>query len=88
MTIGIGETAIHMALGSAAIASPLAARAQPPMPVMFSCIRLVPYTQFVDAFRQGLDETGFVEGQNVAMDALGGRGFQALATELVMIRWR
>ena len=90
MTIGIGRRQFISALGGAAIASPLAARAQqPPMPVIgfLSSVSPGPYTQFVDAFRQGLNETGFVEGQNVAIEFRWAEGhydrLPALATELV-----
>ena len=52
-------------LGGAA-AWPLAARAQSAMPVVgVLTTRAVP--QYMDAFRRGLGETGYVEGQNVAI---------------------
>src|SRR5262249_27436418 len=55
-------------LGGAAVAWPLAARAQQPaMPV----IRLVssgPRNGDRDAFLQGLSETGYVEGNNLAIE--------------------
>jgi ABC-type uncharacterized transport system substrate-binding protein len=77
-------------VGGAAVAWPLAARAQQPaMPTIGflwygSAIEWAP---FVTAFRQGLKEAGFVEGQNVAIEFRWTEGQSdrqpALATELV-----
>jgi putative ABC transport system substrate-binding protein len=57
--------------GTAVAAYPLAARAQQVAVPMVGFLRSTPQAPFqslVAAFRQGLKETGFVEGENVAVD--------------------
>jgi putative tryptophan/tyrosine transport system substrate-binding protein len=71
MAIDISRRQFMSALGGAAVAWPLAARAQQPaVPLIGFMNTLSPEVapHFMSAFRQGLKEQGFVEGQNVAVD--------------------
>jgi putative tryptophan/tyrosine transport system substrate-binding protein len=57
-------------LGGTAAAWPLAARAQPAMPVIgiLASVSPAPYASYIAAVKEGLRQTGYVEGRNVAIE--------------------
>src|SRR5262245_17932920 len=71
MTVTIGRRELLAALGGAAVAWPLAARAQQAaMPVVgfLHPLSVHAVADQLRAFHQGLKEAGFVEGENVAVE--------------------
>jgi putative ABC transport system substrate-binding protein len=73
-----------------ATALPLAARAQQPAMPVIGFLRSAPFVgaeHLVRAFRQGLNDTGFIEGQNVLIEYRSAEGYPSrlapLASELV-----
>jgi putative ABC transport system substrate-binding protein len=86
MAIGIGRRRFISALGGGAVMWPLVVRAQQPaVPVVGFLRNTLPDSRLVTAFRKGLSEIGYVEGQNIMVDYrwTGGEQVAATAAELV-----
>src|SRR5262245_33472041 len=91
MTVTIGRRELMAALGGAAAAWPLAARAQQPAKVwrigMLETISSAQNAPQLDAFRQRLQQLGYVEGINFVIEyrSAEGRGdrFPPLVAELI-----
>jgi putative ABC transport system substrate-binding protein len=74
MVIHIGRREFIATLGGAAVAWPLAARAQQPARVarlgflVTGSLESPDYRRIIDAFRQGLGQLGYREGQNIVIE--------------------
>jgi putative tryptophan/tyrosine transport system substrate-binding protein len=85
----IGRRKFLATLGSAAAAWPLAGRAQQPMPVIgfLNGQSPGPFAHLLAGFHRGLNQTGFVEGRNIAIEYRWAEGHTdrmvAMAADLV-----
>src|SRR5499425_2120736 len=71
MASHIGRREFIAAVGGAAVAWPLAARAQQPTVPVVGLLRTTtaaPFAPIVVEFRKGLSEEGFIEGHNGALE--------------------
>ncbi len=84
--MAIGRRQFISAFGGAVVTWPLAARAQQPaMPMVGFLRNTLPDSRLTTAFRKGLSEIGYIEGQNITVDYrwTGGEQVAATAAELV-----
>ena len=85
----LGRREFVTLLGGAAAVWPFAARGQPALPTVgfLRSATLADVPHWVTAFRQGLKEAGFIEGQNVAIEYRSADNqpdrLPALATDLI-----
>src|SRR4030081_3857635 len=72
-------------LAGSAVTWSLAARAQQQMPVVGFVVNgsATAYSPFVDAFRQGLRQAGYIEGKNVAIQYRWGENDNTKLSELI-----
>jgi putative ABC transport system substrate-binding protein len=90
--LGIGRRELITLLGGAAVAWPLTAGAQQPVKLYRIGILSpdLPPPGFLEAFRQGLRELGYVEGQNIAFEIRSAEGYSQrlapLANHLVELK--
>src|SRR5262245_35310702 len=66
--VGMRRREFGAGLGAAAVAWPLAARAQRKSPVVGVLVSAAPPHPFAEHFRRGMRALGYAEGQNIALD--------------------
>jgi putative ABC transport system substrate-binding protein len=92
MTVRIGRRAFIMLLGGAVVAWPPAVRAQPGKVYRIGFLWDGPtvFPDALEAFRQGLQDLGYVEGRNIAIEYRWAEGkperMRELAAELVRLK--